>query len=239
MFTTPVRRDRRRSTTAFLLTLGFNGALVAALFSLHDAPAVAAGPADAVLTYREISVPVLLPEGGSAPAPKQLVKKTPVVPMPDASVRPVDPQPDVAPVSPVVPDAPLSTSLAPDGSGTGPGNGTGPGDDPGTGTGPGGGTGPSGPSVLDVDYDVVKVRSQVNPVFPESARQQGIGAANCTVKLEIDVRGKPTSAVASGCPDVFAQAAQTAALKWRFVPLRAGGHDVPGRFNITFRFRYE
>ncbi len=235
MFTTPVRRDRRRSTTAFLLTLAFNGGLVAALFSLHEAPAAAAGPEDPMEIPYEIKVPVLMPAGGSQPA--KPIRKTRDAAVPDASLRSVEPQPVVTPLLPT-PDANLTTTS--DGEGSGPGNGTGPGTNPGTGAGPGeGGDGPGGDGILDVDYDVVKVRTQVSPTFPESARLQHIPGATCTVKLEIDARGRPTSAVASGCPEVFADAAQTAALKWRFVPLRAAGHDVPGRFNISFRFRYD
>lgn len=237
MFNAPVRRDRRRSTAAFLLTLLVNGAVIAALSSVRDAPAAAAIPDAPMERYYPVVMPKLEPRGGSAPAPKATAKSKPAaVPAPE----PVTP----TVVTPLLPDPPVSldAAVAPspgdsapkDGGG---GGGRGPGTTPGLGEGPGKGDGEGG-GLRVVDYDAVRVRSQVSPEFPQAARALNLPGDTCVVRLDIDTRGRPTSAVASGCSEIFAEAAEEAALKWRFAPLFMDGHAIPARFSISFRFRY-
>jgi len=242
MFNAPVRRDRRRSTAAFLLTLLVNGAVIAALSSVHDAPAAAAIPDEPMERYYPVMMPKPEPRGGSAgaKAPRPTAK-TPATAV--AQPEPIAP-PIVTPLlpeaAPVALDATLSLppgDSPPDGGG---GGGKGPGKTPGPGEGLGQGDGDGdGDGLRVVDYDAVRVRSQVSPEFPQAARALNLSGDTCLVRLDIDTRGRPTSAVASGCSEIFADAAEEAALKWRFAPLFMDGHPIPARFSISFRFRYD
>ena len=240
MFNAPVRRDRRRTTAAFFLTLLVNGAVIAALFSVHDAPAAAAIPDEPMDRIYPVVMPKPEPRGGSAgrttpkPAVKTVAAVVPPEPVAPPVVTPLQPEP-----APVSLDATLSVPPGDSPPGGGGGGGKGPGKTPGPGEGLGQGTGDGdGDGLRVVDYDAVRVRSQVSPEFPQAARALNLSGDTCVVRLDIDTHGRPTSAVAAGCSEIFAEAAEEAALKWRFAPLFMDGHAIPARFSNSFRFRY-
>ncbi|HMM23173.1 MAG TPA: energy transducer TonB [Selenomonadales bacterium] len=126
-------------------------------------------------------------------------------------------------------DAPAGGTAA-GGAGNGTGTGTGPGAGNGAGSGPGSGGGLISPSIY----------SQVDPVYPEQARQAG---REGTVELRVQIlaNGRPgeISVQRSSGWDLLDEAAVKAVRKWRFIPAkeRDSGRAVSCHTNLPVVFR--
>jgi protein TonB len=81
---------------------------------------------------------------------------------------------------------------------------------------------------------------RVNPVYPLSAKMQGI-RAKVTMRCLVNKDGNPKNIEVAECDpkdvlDVFGPPSVEAVKKWRFSPGEIGGEPVPTRvaFNIVF-----
>lgn len=107
----------------------------------------------------------------------------------------------------------------------------------GPGGGPGAGPGDGGGGLRDIDGGAVRVRYQRQPEYPAAAAALGIQEAICTVRIVIDPRGVPSEVYPVSCPPPFVAATRSAAMKWRFHPVREGGVAVPARFVLRVRYQ--
>lgn len=158
--------------------------------------------------------------GGTTPTPEATPSPQPVNQVPDAT-------PAALPTQAQVPGGTtggtgLSDPALPPGSGR-------TGSDPGT-LG-GGGSGP-----VELSQTQVRILSQVQPIYPllaKAARIQG----DVVLLMTIDATGAPTDVqVASGPPQLHAEALRAARL-WRFAPALVDGRAVPAMFRLTIAFR--
>lgn len=238
--------DRRRSATALLLSLALNASIGGVLFSMRAEAAPVTAP-DAALTYVELTVPrVAAGQAPSPAAPSKQPVRSGAKPLTQQITQPVtqlitQPAPPQLAVVDLNQAAALTVgtgpvTAAPTGLGVGPGTGIG--DGPRTGQGTGGGP-DAADGIREVDFSEMRVRYQFAPRYPEGALAQQLGEAICTVRLDVDTRGRPAAAKVSGCPEAFAVTAKDAAMQWRFAPLMDHRTAVPGRFVIRFRFHPE
>ena len=120
------------------------------------------------------------------------------------------------------------------GAGTGSGSGGGNGSGTGTGNGSGDGSGDGG-NVAAVPPRVV---SRVQPIYPRSAREQGI-EGTVHMRLLVNSRGGVSEAVVTGSSgnEELDAAAITAAENWQFVPAQNGfGQDIDCYANVAIAF---
>ena len=82
---------------------------------------------------------------------------------------------------------------------------------------------------------------KIKPVYPFSARKQGI-RARVKIRCLVNKNGMPEKIEAAECDpedalDIFGPPAVAAVKKWRFSPGEIGGDPVPTRvaFNIIFK----
>lgn len=77
--------------------------------------------------------------------------------------------------------------------------------------------------------------SQATPVYPEIAlRTRASGSV--VLELQIDEQGKVTKATPVSGPNIFYNAAVTAAMKWRYKPASIGGVNVSSSSKVTMDF---
>lgn len=96
---------------------------------------------------------------------------------------------------------------------------------------------PSGP--VEVDVQMVKILTQVQPTYPALARLvKAQGPVD--LRLTIDTRGVPTDvAVLSGPHPLLINEAVRVARLWRFSPMTMDGVPVAATFRLTVGFRLE
>jgi protein TonB len=84
-----------------------------------------------------------------------------------------------------------------------------------------------------------RLLSKTNPVYPESARQQGIEGA-ATVQAVIGTTGNFLDAHVVGTQtNELAQAALAAVRTWQFEPTRLNGEPVEVLTEVTVNFRLD
>lgn len=163
----------------------------------------------------------------------------------DGSTEPEPPEPEDEAIPQELPDplpdAPVESAVRPEGQEDGVAGG-----DPDDGasggmfTGKPGGTGTAlaqarRPARLPPNQ--VRVRSRIQPRYPDQAKAMNLGDVVCAAKLVVDARGKPTDVQVSGCPKVFHPTAREALFGWRFYPARVNGEKVPATFTLRIRYR--
>lgn len=234
MFLDAPRSDSRRPYLAMALSLAFNGLVVAGLLLVsHDAEAIREAPEVELLDYVEITAPTPRPTvvPAAPKAPRGPAGASPPVPTRELPTEPSD-SVELLPVPDSVADDIGTGALVADAGGGpgGGGGGDGEGREDGSGTDGGGG-------IRAVHWTQVQVKSRVLPSFPEAARALGYTESqDCVVRLTIDSRGVPVSALSSSCPTPFLATARAAAMKWRFHPARDAGEPVSVMFDLNFRF---
>ena len=127
---------------------------------------------------------------------------------------------------------------APKGLETGSDNGIDGGIDGGTGDKLGGDcVGPDCEQVITMHYSQLQFRTKVVPLFPRAAKKLGLTAEDCQVRVDVDVRGRPSNIEVLSCPAVFHDELIRAASKWRFIPAKSGGYPVRATTVIPVHFR--
>jgi TonB family protein len=228
---------RRRNAGALLLALVFVGAAASAL-GLAGSQLVtelAEGPPIDV----RLEEPMERPSLGAPAAPAAVrrgvedpggeVAETP----PEAPPTPTEaPEPDGAATEP---EADLSNGLGsgPQGHPAGEPDGAPDGTPDGEGAG---GDGGGGGGLRSVHWTEVKVKRQVQPVYPPSAQAMNL-EGSCTLRFIIDERGTPTSVTPTACPAPFQESALAAGAQWRFYPMKVNGVAQPATFQLVLRFR--
>lgn len=66
------------------------------------------------------------------------------------------------------------------------------------------------------------IRKRVEPVFPESAKQNGLSYGRCIADLEVDAKGNGGKPTFVDCPEVFQKSALEALRQWRWHPDPSG-----------------
>ncbi len=103
-------------------------------------------------------------------------------------------------------------------------------------TGTGTGSGSSG-TVVDFDFQQMRVLHQVAPVYPAMARLARI-QGDVVLLMAVDPRGVPTEVKAlSGPHPSLEQEAMRVARLWRFEPATLNGQAVSAQFRLTLLFR--
>ena len=164
-----------------------------------------------------------LPESRSTqPARGGPLEATPVTPAPPVTATPPSEAPATLPTENHVGDHP-STASQP----ARPGH---------PGAEPAPGPGETGTAPRDFGATGLAILHQVEPIYPEFARQARIQGP-VILRLTVDAQGQPTRVeVVEGHP-AFHQAALQAARQWRFEPARVEGRPVPATFKLTLNFR--
>lgn len=126
------------------------------------------------------------------------------------------------------------------GSGSGGGNGSGSGSDGGngSGTGTGNGSGDGSGDSGNVAAVPPRVVSRVQPIYPRSARQQGI-EGTVHMRLLVNSNGGVSEAVVTGSSgnEELDAAGAAAAEKWQFIPAQNGfGQDIDCYANVAITF---
>ncbi|MCK6523489.1 energy transducer TonB [Myxococcota bacterium] len=228
---------RRRKAGALLLALVFVGAAGSAL-ALAGSQLVtelAEGPPIDVRLDEPMSREAL-----AAPPAPATVRRGVEDPGDDAAETPPE-EPPTPPTSDpdgaaAEPEADISNGLGggpqghpegdPDGAADGELGGDGAGGD-----GDGGGGG-----LRSVHWTEVKVKRQVQPVYPPSAQAMHL-EGSCALRFVIDERGVPTSVTPTACPVPFQESALAAASQWRFYPMKVNGAPQPATFQLVIHFR--
>ncbi|MBN1337290.1 MAG: energy transducer TonB [Deltaproteobacteria bacterium] len=83
-----------------------------------------------------------------------------------------------------------------------------------------------------------RVRKEVTPRLPRSARKAGMGAGACPVTLTVDPGGRPREIRArEECPEVLREAGLEAASRWRFSPRVVDAVTAPETLTVVVAFR--
>jgi len=98
-------------------------------------------------------------------------------------------------------------------------------------------SGPNCSQSITMHYSQLRFRTKVIPTFPRAAKKLGLTSEDCQVRVEVDVRGRPSDIEVLSCPSVFHDELIRAASKWRFYPAESGGYPVPARTVIPVHFR--
>jgi protein TonB len=106
-----------------------------------------------------------------------------------------------------------------------------------------GGTGtstvPGGKGVKTVSASQVRARRQVAPVYPSAAKELGI-EGSCSLRFQVDAKGRVSSVNVVSCPTAFQASALEAAQKWTFYPYKdSSGAKHPASFVLRLEFRLE
>ncbi len=106
-----------------------------------------------------------------------------------------------------------------------------------------GGTGtslePGGTGLKMVSPNQVRARRQVAPVYPAAAKELGL-EGSCSLRFQVDAKGKVSSVDVVSCPTAFQDAALEAAHKWSFYPYKdSSGTKHPASFVLRLEFRLE
>ena len=231
--------NRRRATSAMLLTLGASGLLCvgAIVTGLQVAPPPPPAP------------PVELGEYLEPPPPPGIEIELPPAPVAAAALiqrgeRQVEPRPtvpeemvDTAPLPEVVPEQVVDAAPGvgdPDGSELGGEDGLPNGLQNGVPDGSGSEAG--APRVAEVHRSELRPRTLAEPSYPAAARGLDLGAVTCLVTVRVDDRGRPEDMDISGCPTVFHDEVGRAVSRSRWYPLRLAGQRTPARFTLAYRF---
>lgn len=124
------------------------------------------------------------------------------------------------------------------GSGGGNGSGAGSGGGNGSGTGAGNGSGDGSGDSGNVAAVPPRVVSRVQPIYPRSARQQGI-EGTVHMRLLVNSNGVVSEAVVTGSSgnEELDAAGAAAAEKWQFIPAQNGfGQDIDCYANVAITF---
>ena len=106
-----------------------------------------------------------------------------------------------------------------------------------------GGTGtstePGGRGVKTVPASQVRARRQVAPVYPAAAKELGL-EGSCSLRFQVDAKGRVSSVKVVSCPTAFQTAALTAAQKWTFYPYKdSSGAKHAASFVLRLEFRLD
>lgn len=226
----PRPMDQGRRAASFALSLLLNLSVLGGLLLLGqrvvEQVAPDAGPEP--LTLVELVDP---PAPGPALGPKvhKPSAKAASTPAPAPTPTPeVPPTPALGVATDALSDAapPPESSGGPGGEGEGEGEG-----------GEGGEGGGGGGDVRAVHWSEVRVRSRVEPRYPEAAKQLGLDEGRCALRIQIDARGEPTDIQVRSCNKVFEASALEAAWKWRFYPMKVDGVAVPAAFDLAIVYK--
>ncbi len=86
-------------------------------------------------------------------------------------------------------------------------------------------------------HSELEIKKQVQPEYPEAAKQLNLGDQRCLVKVSMDEEGVPFSADVSGCPQVFHDEARAAILKWRWYPPKVGKERTKAQTTISIVYK--
>jgi len=104
-------------------------------------------------------------------------------------------------------------------------------------TGSGGTTSGSASSIVEFDFQQMRILHQVAPVYPAMARLAKI-QGDVVLLMAVDPRGVPTEVRAlSGPHPSLEQEAMRVAKLWRFEPATLNGQAVSAQFRLTLLFR--
>ncbi|MFT5587706.1 MAG: protein TonB [Cognaticolwellia sp.] len=194
-----------------------------------------------VFTEFDDMAPPPPPKGVENGAAQETEPETQVEPEPEPQAEPdpeVDPDPEPDP-APVVADL-TGPAGDPDGHELGVEGGDSIKGKPG---GQIGGTGastvPGGTGVKTVSASQVRARRQVAPVYPAAAKELGL-EGSCSLRFQVDAKGRVSSVNVVSCPTAFQSAALTAAQKWTFYPYKdSSGAKHAASFVLRLEFRLD
>lgn len=104
---------------------------------------------------------------------------------------------------------------------------------------------PPSPPPANPDAAVIPERGTVvvlergEAVFPPKARDQGISAGGCAVRIYFDEAGVPYRVVPLQCDDVWVAASVEAGMRYRFAPYVLDGVVRKARFETAFVYALE
>ncbi len=81
-----------------------------------------------------------------------------------------------------------------------------------------------------------QVLERVDPVLPAGALGGADYDVSCKIIFHVGGDGLPTQVQVSGCASPFFEAAQTAAVQWRFLPSIVEGHPQPYIYSARISF---
>ncbi len=106
-----------------------------------------------------------------------------------------------------------------------------------------GGTGTStdrgGMGLKTVSASQVRARRQVAPVYPAAAKELGL-EGSCSLRFQVDAKGRVSTVKVVSCPTAFQSAALTAAQKWTFYPYKdSSGTKHAASFVLRLEFQLD
>lgn len=93
-----------------------------------------------------------------------------------------------------------------------------------------------GGAVATVHRSEVRIKRQVNPEYPETARDMNLGPVDCRVKIFIGEDGAPYDMEFVACPAPFHDNTRAAVMRMRWYPYRINGRKAKAQFVIKFVF---
>jgi hypothetical protein len=93
-----------------------------------------------------------------------------------------------------------------------------------------------GGAVATVHRSEVRIKRQVNPEYPETARDMNLGPVDCRVRIFIGEDGAPYDMRFEACPAPFHDSTREAVMRMRWYPYRVNGQKAKAQFVIKFVF---